>query len=110
MGPILQADRGEPIPIWARVAHTHLQAIGLIFLAVGSVFCATRVPMRLKSIVVITPFAGLIVDFTARFLARYDSSFVYGMIGAGAAAGLSFTLMIIVSLFEMWVPRPSRLD
>lgn len=103
--PILRKDRGEPVPVWARVAHTHLQAIGLVFLAVGCIFCATSMPPRWKTIVVVTPFAGLLVDFAARFLARYHSGFVSLMMAAGAAAGASFAFMVAASLFDMWRAR-----
>ena len=105
LAPILRENRGEPVPVWARVAHTHLQAIGLVFLVVGCLFCLTSVPQRWKTIVVVTPFAGLVVDFAARFLARYHSGFVYLMMAGGAAAGLSFVFMAAASVFDMWGPK-----
>ncbi|MBI3666213.1 MAG: hypothetical protein HY236_08325 [Acidobacteria bacterium] len=41
-------DRGEPPPVWARVAHTHLQSIALIYFLVGLVFSATSLRERIK--------------------------------------------------------------
>jgi hypothetical protein len=100
--PITQVDRGEPVPIWARVAHTHLQAIGLVFFVVGGIFAGTSLGDRTKTVVVVLPFVSLLADFGARFLARYHSGFVYLMMAAGAVGGLAFAAMVAVSLFEIW--------
>lgn len=102
---VTRVDRGEPVPVWARVAHTHLQSIALIFFVVGMVFSATSLPERLKALVVIAPFVALVVDFGSRFLARYSVGFVYVMMAAGAVSGLAFVLMLLVSLYEMWWKR-----
>ncbi len=102
---VIKVDRGEPAPVWARVAHTHLQSIALIFLVTGVVFAASSLSERLKTLVVITPFVALVVDFGSRYLARYHTGFVYLMMAAGAAAGLAFAAMLAVSLFEMWWKR-----
>lgn len=103
---VAQVDRGEPVPVWARVAHTHLQSIGLIFFVVGIIFAGASLPERVKAAIVITPFAGLVVDFGSRFLARYSVNFVYSMMAAGAVAGLTFAAMVLASLYEMWLaPR-----
>jgi len=110
LGPIVREDRGEPVPVWARVAHTHLQAIGLAFLAVAVVFCGTPLPDRLQSVVVATPFISLTVDFGARFLARYHDGFVYLMMAAGAMAGASFAVMVLASLYALWSHPLRRLD
>ncbi len=102
---VIQADRGEPIPIWARVAHTHLQSIGLIFFVVGVIFAGSSLSDRLKILFIVSPFVALVVDFGARFLARYHSGFVYLMMAAGAVAGLSFGGMVLISLYQLWWKR-----
>ncbi len=103
---VTKVDRGESVPVWARVAHTHLQSIALIFFLVGIVFAGTRLPDRVKAPIVITPFLALLADFGSRFLARYHPSLVFLMIGAGAVTGLAFAGMILFSLYEIWLaPR-----
>jgi hypothetical protein len=102
---VVRIDRGEPIPIWARVAHTHLQSIALIFFVVGMVFTGTSLPERWKSLLAATPFVALAVDFGARFLARYDPLFVYVMMAAGAVAGMTFGTMVAIALYQMWIRR-----
>ncbi len=104
---VTQVDRGEPVSLWARVAHTHIQAIGLIFLVLGAVFSFTSLPEKWKAVIVVLPFATLIADFGARFLARVLPSIVYLMMLSGALIGLLFAVMILVPLYEMWIQKPT---
>src|SRR6059036_2458723 len=100
---VVQIDRGEPVGLWARVAHTHIQSIALIFLALGLIFCFTSVPSFLKTVIVSLPFLALLLDFGSRFLAKYYPNLVYLMMASGGALGLSFAVMSIVPLYEMWL-------
>ncbi len=72
---------------------------------VGAVFAGTSLPERAKTLIVITPFGALVVDFGSRFLARYHLGFVYLMMAAGAVAGLAFAVMVLASLYQMWGKR-----
>ncbi len=102
---VTQIDRGEPVALWARVAHTHIQAIALIFLVLGSAFSLTSLSSRTKIVIVILPFAAVFADFGARFLARYFPGAVYVMIPSGTAVGSLFAIMIAVSLYDMWIRK-----
>ncbi len=104
---VTQVDRGEPVSLWARVAHTHIQSIGLIFLVLGAVFCFTSVPEKWKTVIVVLPFAALLVDFGARYLARTVPAIVYLMLLSGASIGLLFAVMTLVPLYDMWIAKPS---
>ncbi len=107
---VTQIDRGEPVSLWARVAHTHLQSIGLIFLVLGGVFSFTGIRDRVKIVILVLPFAALLVDFGTRFLAKYSPGFVYLMLASGAAIGFSLGAMTLVPLYEMWLGRPRKAD
>jgi mono/diheme cytochrome c family protein len=102
---VTQVDRGEPVSLWARVAHTHLQSIGLIFLFLGTVFSFTSLEERWKVAIVVLPFAALLLDFGTRFLARYVAGIVYLMMAAGALLGLSFAVMILYPLYDLWLKK-----
>ncbi len=101
---VTQIDRGEP-QLWARVAHTHVQSIGLIFLVFGAAFCFTGFSDRVKVTVVSLPFLLLLLDFGARFLAKYWPGIVYLMLVSGAAIGVFFAIMIFAPLYEMWLAK-----
>ncbi len=42
-------DRGEPIGLWARVAHTHLMSLKLVFLCLGVIFSFCGVGQGMKA-------------------------------------------------------------
>lgn len=107
---VVEVDRGEPVALWARVAHTHIQSIGLIFLALGVIFSFTSLNDRWKSTVVSAAYTSLFVDFGARFLTKYAAGLVYVMVTAGAVMGLSLAVMIVIPLLEMWFKRPAEFD
>ncbi len=102
---VAQIDRGEPVNLWARVAHTHLQSLALIFLVLGGVFSLTSLNERLKVVILVLPFVSLLVDFGSRFVAKYFPGIVYLMMLSGAAIGILFAIMILVPLYEMWLKR-----
>ena len=102
---VTEIDRGEPVGLWARVAHTHIQSIGLIFLVLGLAVAFTSIPELWKQILVTLPFLALISDFGARALTKYFPSFVYVVMGMGAIMGLSFAVMVLLPLYEMWFKR-----
>jgi len=102
---VVQIDRGEPVGLWARVAHTHIQSIGLIFLVLGMVLSFTSVRSRLKDVIESVPFLDLLVDFGSRFLAKYYQNIVYLMMASGALLAFSFAIMILLPLYEMWIKR-----
>jgi hypothetical protein len=104
---VTQIDRGEPVSLWARVAHTHIQSIGLIFLVLGGAFAFTSVPERWKVVIVVAPFVALLVDFGARFLAKYIPTAVYLMMASGAVMGMLLAVLILVPLYEMWLKKPT---
>lgn len=106
---VTQIDRGEPAALWARVAHTHIQSLGLVFLVLGGVFSLTSLPEGRKAVIVVLPFAALLIDFGSRFLARFNPNLVYLMFAAGACVGLSFAVLILFPLYDMWLRRgPSQ--
>jgi hypothetical protein len=105
---VTEIDRGEPVGLWARVAHTHIQSIGLIFLVLGLVTAFTSVPGRLKEVLVTLPFIALVSDFGARALTKYFPGFVYVIMATGAIIGFSFAVMILIPLYEMWLKREGK--
>lgn len=102
---VTKVDRGEPPMLWARVAHTHILSIGIIFFCLGIIFSLTSYKDSVKAIAVSVPFAALLVDFASRFLAKYMPDLVYLMMLTGALLGLSLAVMIVIPLYEMWVKK-----
>jgi hypothetical protein len=102
---VAQIDRGEPTALWARVAHTHIQSIGLIFFVLAGAFSFTSLKPAVKNLVIVLPFVLLLVDFGARFLAKFVPGIVYLMLVSGAGMGLLLLVMIVTPLYEMWLKK-----
>ncbi len=102
-------DRGEPIGLWARVAHTHLMSLKLVFLCLGVIFSFCGVGQGMKAWFMPMPFAALVIDFGARGLIPYAPSLVYVMMFSGALMGLSILVLTMGPLYEMWVLDRHRL-
>ena len=102
---VVKIDRGEPPALWSRVAHTHIQAIGVIIFLLGALFVFTSVSNKIKTVVIVLPFVSLLSDFGLRFLAKYNADLVYVLMTTGALLGLSLAAMIIVPLYEMWIKK-----
>lgn len=100
-------DRGEPIALWARVAHTHLMSLALVFLSLGVIFSFCGVGQSMKLWFMPMPFVALFLDFGARALIKYFPSFVYVMMFAGALMGMSMLVLTLGPLYDMWI-RGSR--
>ena len=69
-------DRGEPVMLRARVAHTHLMSLVVVFLCLGVIFAFCGVGQKMKLLVMPIPFAALFLDFGARALIKYLPVFV----------------------------------
>lgn len=102
---VTKVDRGEPVMLWARVAHTHILSIGIIFFCLGIIFSFTSLKESSKSIAVMTPFVALLLDFASRYLAKYVPDLVYMMMLTGALLGLSLAVMVLVPLYELWMKK-----
>jgi hypothetical protein len=51
----------------------------------------------------VLPFAAVFIDFGTRARAKLNPTFVYGVMLGGALLGLSFAVVILTPLYEMWV-------
>lgn len=105
---VVRPDRGESLAALARVAHFHILAFALIFLCVGLIFSCTQWREPVKVVVLGLPYVCIVIDFGARGLAKWHPGFVYGVLVGGALMGLSFGMMVLAPLYELWLERKMR--
>jgi hypothetical protein len=105
---VTQVDTGESLAAFARIAHTHLQSLALIYFGIGILFAFCGLPDKLKTFLVALPFIALVFDFGTRGLMRFWPEMVYPMMASGAIAGGASTLMVMGVLWEVWLARPKR--
>ena len=84
--------------------HIHLFSLSMLFLLVGTIFTLTELPELVKTIFVMMPFVGMVLDFTSFWLLAFASSIfaLFSMIFGGLMA-FSFFLIIGRPLYEMWI-------
>jgi len=96
-------DTGASIPSLTRVSHIHLFGISFIFFFVGMIFVMAKMDsMILKSVAVSMPFVAQLLDISSWWLTKFNPEFAWLVIIGGTGMGLSFALMWVVSIYEMW--------
>ncbi len=100
-------DEGMNLPTLVRVSHIHLFAIAFIFYIVGQIYAHAWVrPVWLKCVVIAAPFAVVITDVGSWYLTKLWAPFAWVVIGSGAIMGLSFAVMWLTSMYQMWLFKP----
>jgi len=100
---VVAQDTGADLYTLVRVSHIHLFGLTFIFFIIGFIFShAYFRPVWLKSLVIATPFAGVIADVLGWYVTKVYSPFAWVVLIAGAFNGLSFAVMWLVSMYQMW--------
>jgi len=104
MQKIAEVDEGVEISSLTRVSHIHLFGIAFIFFFIGYIFSkAQGVHPYWKAALIFTPFAFLMIDIASLWLTKFDPNFAWLVIFGGFGYSLASTVMIVVSLYQMWV-------
>ena len=105
---VTEKDTGANIATLVRVSHIHLFGLTMVFFILGSIFSHAHLRRtRLKSVMIVMPFAALVADIGAWYLTKLYPPFAWVVIGGGLLMGVSFGFMWLVSLWQLWVsPAP----
>lgn len=103
---VTATDEGMTLHTLIRVSHIHLFSITFIFFITGFIYTHAFVrPTWLKCVVIAVPFATLITDVASWYLTKVWTGFAWVVIGSGALMGLSFAIMWVTSMWQMWFWR-----
>lgn len=102
---VTNVDLGESIKALARVSHVHLFGISIVFIITGFIFSLTSMNECLKIILIVTPFAAIVLDIGSWWFTKYQPLFALTVIIGGTVMGIAFGVQIIFSLYEIWVKR-----
>ena len=106
---VAEADTGMDIFTLVRVSHIHLFGITFIFFIVSSIFCHAYIrPVWIKCIVMITPFIAILCDIGSWYLTKLFPPFAWVVMISGALMGVAFAFMWFVSMYQMWIYKPSE--
>lgn len=93
--------------VWTlKWTHIHLFGMNMIFIFMGVIAIFLNVGTRWKTLLVVLPFAGVIIDIATMWLKGYISpAFFWLHIPGGGLFGFSFFYVSFRSFWEMWWAR-----
>lgn len=104
---VTEKDTGTGIFTLVRVSHIHLFGLTFVFFIVGTIFSHAYVrPVWFKCAVIVMPFISLSLDVGSWYFTKLYHPFAWLVMLAGAAMGLSFGYMWVISMYQMWFSRP----
>ncbi len=99
-----ESDHGASFSSLTRVSHIHLFGIGFIFFFIGMIFMlAEGIGCFWKAVIVLTPFVFLIIDILSWWLTKLSPGFAWLTIIGGIGYSIAATIMLAVSLWQMWI-------
>ena len=106
---VVEKDTGMDIFTLVRVSHIHLFGLTFIFFIVSSIFCHSYIrPLWLKCVIIAVPFLAIICDIMSWYLTKIYTPFAWVVLLSGAFMGFSFGIQFVVSLYQMWIYKPSQ--
>ena len=103
---VVAQNTGADLHTLVRVSHIHLFGLTFIFFIVGFIFSHAYLrPVWLKSVIIATPFAGVIADVLGWYVTKVYTPFAWIVLIAGMLNGLSFAVMWTVSMYQLWIYR-----
>jgi hypothetical protein len=104
---VVVQDTGKPLHTLVRVSHIHLFGVTFIFFIMGFIFSHAYLrPVWLKSLIMFTPFLCIAADVSSWYFTKLYSPFAWIVLIAGGLMGLSFAIMWITSMYQMWFYTP----
>ena len=104
---LTHADTGASVESLVRVSHIHLFGIAFILFFVGRIFILCEMPVMMKRITVAVPFLAILVDILSWYITKFIPGFAFVVVIAGGLMGISLTIQILVSLYQMWFYKPN---
>ena len=94
----------------SKQAHVHLFGIGTFLALVSTIFAFTSFRPWIRNLVISAGWIALILDVLCWWLTKYELSFAYIIVGAGATLSSSAIGMCMLSILDLWVRVPLITD
>lgn len=90
------------------LAHIHMLGLVTVFWIIGFIFLHSSFSAGWKAFWATLPFAAFVVDVSGWFLTKQAPGFVYVVIAGGGLFVVALVVMILLSLYDMWLVPASR--
>jgi hypothetical protein len=98
-------DTGKSVGRLVSLSHTHVTGTVILIFGLVLVFSFTRFSELIKGIIYIISFGAIVVDIGAWWLAKAASGAAFLVIIGGAALGVSFGALVLLSLYDLWLRK-----
>lgn len=99
---------GVSIATLLSLAHIHMLGLMPLFTIIGFIFVHSALATRWKVLWSVLPYAAFSIDVSGWFLTKANPEFVYVVITGGGLFVLSITVMMLYSLYDMWLAQLFR--
>jgi hypothetical protein len=101
---VVAVDTGADLFTLVRVSHIHFFGLTFIFFIMGFIFSHAYLrPVWFKAIIMATPFVGVMMDVLGWYVTKLFTPFAWVVMIAGMFNALSFGIMWVVSMYQMWI-------
>lgn len=101
-----QSEPLVPVPTFESLVtegHFHLFGYVSIFFICGLIIVFAAIPRWLKGTLVLAPFLASVLDIWSMLLTRFVSpNFAYLLIISGMIMALSFLMVFVISIYQLW--------
>ena len=94
----------------SKQAHVHLFGIGTFLAIVSGIFAFTSFRPWIRNTIITAGWVALILDVLCWWLTKYELSFAYVIVAAGAVMSNSAIGMSALSILDLWVRVPLITD
>jgi hypothetical protein len=101
----LSRDTGKSIPRLVSLSHTHLFSVGIVIFLLAFIFSFTKFSEKIKAAIFSFAFFASAFDVGVWWLAKSSAALAPLVILGGALLAVSFALLILLALFDMWVRK-----
>jgi uncharacterized membrane protein len=110
VAPTTEPDRGISYASLARSSHAHLFGMSVLYLLAGGIFLLTDSGSRTKVVIAALPFVAMFLDIGCWWLTKLHAGFAPGIVAGGALLGVSFAVLTLRPLWELWTAARSPSD
>jgi hypothetical protein len=103
--PYLQQDTGKSVSRLVSLSHTHLFTIVTIIFLLSFIFSFTLFSEKFKQFIYGLAFFAAALDIGGWWLAKSAAVLAPFVIIGGVLVAISFALLILLSLYDMWVRK-----
>jgi hypothetical protein len=96
-------------PLLIQTSHTHLFGQTLIAGLLGLIFLFSSLREWAKALILALPFVGTLIDIGGMWLTRFVwPGLSVLVIAGGSLFALGYTIITVISLWELWIAREAR--